>query len=75
MNIIHEKDADWIRIENENDIEDFLGQCNYFHDSCIEEMYYRSGAFVDKNLNMRAVNLTNELTVRFNSQNKKLPAV
>lgn len=62
---------DLIQINNEKDIEYFLIQCDNFHDSCIFEIYYKSGAYVDENLSMCPVNSVNTLTIRFHSQNKK----
>ena len=36
---------DLFEIKNEKDIVYFLDQCEYFHDSCIFEMHYKSGAY------------------------------
>ena len=62
---------DLIQINNEKDIEYFLGQCEHFHDSCIFEIHYKSGAYVDEKLSMHPVNSVNTLTIRFHSQNEK----
>ena len=41
---------------NNNDIEKFMKRICYFHDSCIKELKYLSGAFVDEDLAMYPVN-------------------
>lgn len=46
----------WKEIINQNDLENFMGMLYGFHDSCIKEFKYISGAYVDKNLSMYPVN-------------------
>ena len=46
----------WTEIRTEQDIDSFMVQFNYFHDSCIKEIRYISGAYVDLDLSMHAVN-------------------
>lgn len=37
----------WHEIKNEFDLTDFLDRHNHFHDSCIKEMKYISGAYIE----------------------------
>lgn len=46
----------WVEIKNEKELKDFMDMLYYFHDSCIKEIKYVSGAYVDENLSMRPVN-------------------
>ena len=46
----------WKEIVNENDVTEFLETVCYFHDSCIKEMKYISGASVSDNLSMYPLN-------------------
>lgn len=46
----------WNEIRNEDNLIHFMKEINYFHDSCIKEAYYLSGAYVDKDLSMFPVN-------------------
>lgn len=62
---------DFIQINDEKDLAYFLKQCNNFHDSCIFEIHYNSGAYVDEKLSMHPINSINTLTIRFHSQNEK----
>ena len=40
----------WNEIRSEQDIRDFMDKVYAFHDSCIKEMHYVSGASVDADL-------------------------
>ena len=40
--------SDWHEIKSTADIDALLDQYGGFHDSCLVELYYRSGAYVDK---------------------------
>lgn len=53
----------WTEILNNSDIKSFLDTVCYFHDSCIKEMKYVSGAFVNENLSMYPVNDKRKLCV------------
>ena len=53
----------WTEILNNSDIKSFLDTVCYFHDSCIKEMTYVSGAFVNENLSMYPVNDKRKLCV------------
>ena len=42
----------WNEITNEKDIHAFMEMVGWFHDSCIKEMKYLSGAYVSDDLAM-----------------------
>lgn len=46
----------WNEILDKNDLQCFMNEIGYFHDSCIKEMRYLSGAYVDDDLAMHPVN-------------------
>lgn len=46
----------WNEIVNKNDLRSFMDIFLGFHDSCIKEIKYVSGAFVDENLSMYPIN-------------------
>ena len=46
----------WNEIRSEQDIRDFMDKVYAFHDSCIKEMHYVSGASVDADLRMYPLN-------------------
>jgi len=46
----------WNEIFTEEDISNLMGLFGDFHDSCIKEIRYVSGAFVNHNLSMNPVN-------------------
>ena len=46
----------WHSINNDSDRITFMNIVGSFHDSCIKEMSYLSGAYVDKELSMYPVN-------------------
>ena len=46
----------WNEIKNESDAKMFVDKVYGFHDSCIKEMNYISGAYVEKNLDMHPLN-------------------
>ena len=46
----------WNEIKTPDDLEQFLGMVQYFHDSCIKEMHYCSGAYVTEELSMYPIN-------------------
>lgn len=46
----------WNEIVDNNDMMTFMNQVEFFHDSCIKEIYYLSGAYVDEELSMYPVN-------------------
>lgn len=46
----------WNDIRTPEELEQFLGMVQYFHDSCIKEMHYCSGAYVTEELSMHPIN-------------------
>lgn len=50
----------WNEIDSEKELNDFLKLYDNFHDSCLKEMLYNSGSFVDRNLGMH---MTGQTTV------------
>lgn len=46
----------WNKIVNNEDINDFMKTVSGFHDSCIKEMKYVSGAYVNEDLSMHPIN-------------------
>lgn len=60
----------WKEILNEDDVNDLLESVNFFHDSCIKELKYYSGAFVDDKLLMYPVNDQRRLIVAFQQQSE-----
>lgn len=61
----------WNSICNEHDLTEFLKIYDYFHDSCLTELRYVSGAFVSDNLAMHPVNDKRKLYVIFQRQSKE----
>lgn len=46
----------WNEITNQDNLKNFMYMLQGFHDSCIKEFKYTSGAYVDENLSMYPVN-------------------
>ena len=46
----------WKTISSDNDILQFMESVYYFHDSCVKEMRYFSGAYVNDDLAMYPIN-------------------
>lgn len=46
----------WSEITNQDELKNFMELTGGFHDSCLKEFRYTSGAFVDKDLSMYPVN-------------------
>lgn len=53
----------WNEITDNNDLMKFMETISFFHDSCIKEMKYISGAYVNDNLSMYPVNDDRTLNV------------
>lgn len=53
----------WNDIANENDLKNFMDAMYGFHDSCIKEIKYISGAYVNEKLSMSPVNSQRILSV------------
>lgn len=65
----------WYNVKTEKDIAYLLNRTNFFHDTCIKEMSYVSGAYVTETLDMYPVNDKRELRVLILLQKEDLPAV
>lgn len=65
----------WNEIVNENDLNNFMDIINYFHDSCIKELKYISGAYVGETLSMYPVNNKRTLNVIIQRQYKDISAI
>ena len=46
----------WNEIRDEDSLKEFMEKVSFFHDSCIKEMHYLSGAYVNENMDMYPVN-------------------
>lgn len=57
----------WKEIKSEKDIELFMKEVVSFHDSCIREIYYNSGTYVNKNRGM-IINTNPTMYIRFDTQ-------
>ena len=53
----------WNEIANEIDLNSFMNTVYKFHDSCLKELKYISGAYVNENLNMLPVNKQRILSI------------
>lgn len=58
----------WNELRTQQEIDEFMKKIHRFHDSCIKEMKYSSGAYVDTNLSMLPVNTKRTLTVLIQRQ-------
>ena len=65
----------WHEILTQEDIERFMEQMLYFHDSCIKEMRYVSGAYVEDDLAMYPLNSRRELRMIIQRQFAKDSAI
>lgn len=65
----------WHRIETDKDISELMSETNWFHDSCLKELHYISGAYVDGNYAMYPFNDRRCLKVVFQTQNHKSPVI
>ena len=58
----------WNEITSQEKIQEFLEYINHFHDSCIKELKYISGAYVTERRSMYPVNDRRTLNVLIQSQ-------
>lgn len=65
----------WNEILSDNEIEEFMKQMYWFHDSCIKEIRYISGAYVNKELSMYPINDRRILTVIIQRQFDELSTI
>ena len=61
----------WKEIKNEKDAAAFMSLVYDFHDSCIKEMKYVSGAYVDDDLSMYPLNDQRKLSVIIQRQDEE----
>ena len=60
----------WNEISTEQELNEFLDLFGGFHDCCLKELRYISGAYVESNLSMYPVNELRNLYIIFQRQNK-----
>jgi hypothetical protein len=65
----------WNKILTKNDIDKLMQTFGDFHDSCIKEIKYMSGAYVNFNLGMHAINDKRILHMIFQRQCKNPTAI
>lgn len=65
----------WHMINTINDLKSFMETMCYFHDSCIKELKYVSGAYVDKDLSMYPINDRRALSVVIHRQFQDSPVI
>lgn len=63
----------WNYLHSQQDIDKFMSSINRFHDSCLKELNYISGAYVDENLDMCPINSQRCLDVVFQTQLDAIP--
>lgn len=65
----------WNEIKTLDDLQHFMNEVSYFHDSCIKELKYISGAYVNEDLAMHPVNDRRILKVVIQRQFNYLAAI
>ena len=65
----------WNTIKTEEDIKVFMEQIGFFHDSCIKEMSYVSGAYMNKDCSMYPINDSRNLKMIIYRQFEDFPAI
>lgn len=65
----------WNEIADEKDLENLLEVTHFFHDSCIKEFRYISGAYVGEALSMHPINDRRELHVILQTQWESLSMI
>lgn len=65
----------WNEIVDENDLKCFMDKVSCFHDSCIKELRYISGAYVDEDLSMYPLNDKRILNIIIQRQFKDLSMI
>lgn len=61
----------WKEIDTNEDLTKFMNMVCSFHDGCIKELKYTSGAYVDTNLSMHPVNDLRRLRIIIQCQREK----
>ena len=65
----------WREIKNKSELQQFMDSVNCFHDGCVKEMKYLSGAYVNADLSMYPVNDCRTLQLVIQLQNEKIPMI
>lgn len=65
----------WNEINSEKDLESFMNMNYGFHDSCLKELKYISGAYVNKDLSMCPINKQRNLRVILQRQFENVSAI
>jgi len=65
----------WNEIKSEQDLQSFLELFGNFHDSCLKEMRYISGAYVGEDLAMNPINNQRKLYVVLQRQYRDMTTV
>ena len=65
----------WTEIKSETDIKRLMRITRNFHDSCIKEISYISGAYVDMDYNMYPVNSMRVLNILIQRQEEDCPTI
>lgn len=65
----------WNEIKNHSDVLDFMNRCFYFHDSCVKELKYISGAYVNEDLSMYPTNDLRILRMIIQRQSEEHPVI
>ena len=65
----------WNTVTTDADIQHFMELTCSLHDSCIKELHYLSGAYVDKKLSMHPINDCRTLRVIIQRQYMDMPAI
>ena len=65
----------WNEITSQSDVEYFMNLFGSFHDSCIKEFKYISGAYVNENLSMYSTNDKRNLQIIFQRQSTNPTAI
>ncbi len=65
----------WNKVSTQVELDDFIAKFLGFHDSCIKEIKYTSGAFVNENLSMHPLNDKRKLTVIIERQFDDYPII
>lgn len=65
----------WNEIHTEKDLTNFMERVCFFHDSCVKEMKYLSGAYVNQELGMYPVNASRTLNIILQRQFEDIPMI
>jgi len=65
----------WNSIDNEAKLENFMNAVYHFHDSCIKEIKYVSGAHIDESLAMHPINDRRTLNIIIQRQYDDYPVI